>query len=394
MRYFESYIDNSIKKLKDKNLYRQINYIDSSQDRYVYISGKKLLLLSSNNYLGLCNDKRVKKAAILAIEKFGCGSGGSRLTTGSHSLYNELEESLARFKGKESAIVFNTGYMANIGVLTAIADRDWVIFSDELNHASIIDGCRLSKAKIIIYKHCDMVDLDEKVRLYSKGKNIIVTDGVFSMDGDIAPLREIVNIAKKYKNIMTIVDDAHGTGVLGERGTGLVEYFDIKDEVDIQIGTLSKALGSEGGFVVGSRRLINYLKNKSRSFIYTTALSPASIASSIKSIEIISKQRNMRKELLEKSRWFKDRLQELGFDVLDSKTPIIPIIVGNSHKTLEFSQRLFEEGLYVQAIRPPTVKEGTSRLRITIMSTHTMKDLEFAIDKLYKIAKEIGVLEG
>lgn len=392
LNFFDLEIENYLNKLKTKSLYREIKYIDSPQDSHVLIQGKKCLLLSSNNYLGLCNDERLKNQAKGAIEKFGCGSGGSRLTTGSYSLYSDLEDSLADFKGKEAALVFNSGYMANVGAITAIADKDWTIFSDELNHTSIIDGCRLSRAKIIVYKHCHMEDLKEKIDLHSSEKNIIITDGVFSMDGDIAPLKEISSIAKSHGRIITIVDDAHGTGVLGKGGRGVVEYLNLENQIDIQIGTLSKALGCEGGFVVGDKNLIDYLRNKSRNFIYTTALSPASVATSIKSIEIVKEQNEERKELAKKSNYFKESLKDLGFNIMDSKTPIIALIVGSSDKALEFSKELFKEGLYVQAIRPPTVKEDTSRLRLTIMSSHTLKDLEFAVDKINKIGKKIGII--
>ena len=390
MNFFEKEIEQKLSNLKKEQLYREINYIDSASDRYVDTMGKKLLMLSSNNYLGLCNDKRLKDAAIKSIGTFGCGSSGSRLTTGSYRLYDDLEKSLAEFKGYESALVYNTGYMANIGVISAIADSEWVIFSDELNHASIIDGCKMSKAKIIIYKHLDTVDLEEKVKLYSGEKNIIITDGVFSMEGDIAPLKEITEIAQKYENILVMVDDAHGTGVLGERGSGVVEFLGLEGKVDIQIGTLSKALGSEGGFVVGSNRLIEYLKNKSRTFIYTTALSPSSVAVSLEALDIISKQKLERRELLEKTYWFKDVLKNYGFNISDSSTPIIPIIVEQNTKAIEFSKGLLREGLYVQAIRPPTVK--VSRIRVTIMATHTMDDLVFALKKIYKVGKQIGII--
>ena len=390
MNFFEKEIEQKLSNLKKEQLYREINYIDSASDRYVDTRGKKLLMLSSNNYLGLCNDKRLKDAAIKSIGTFGCGSSGSRLTTGSYRLYDDLEKSLAEFKGYESALVYNTGYMANIGVISAIADSEWVIFSDELNHASIIDGCKMSKAKIIIYKHLDTVDLEEKVKLYSGEKNIIITDGVFSMEGDIAPLKEITEIAQKYENILVMVDDAHGTGVLGERGSGVVEFLGLEGKVDIQIGTLSKALGSEGGFVVGSNRLIEYLKNKSRTFIYTTALSPSSVAVSLEALDIISKQKLERRELLEKTYWFKDVLKNYGFNISDSSTPIIPIIVEQNTKAMEFSKGLLREGLYVQAIRPPTVK--VSRIRVTIMATHTMDDLVFALKKIYKVGKQIGII--
>lgn len=390
MNFFERKIEEQLSDLKSKKLYREINYIDSASDAYVDTSGRKLLMLSSNNYLGLCNDVRLKNAAIESIEKYGCGSGGSRLTTGSYRLYDDLEKSLAEFKGYDSALVYNTGYMANIGVLGAIADKDWVIFSDELNHASIIDGCRMSRAKVIIYKHCDAKDLREKIKHHIGENNIIVTDGVFSMEGDIAPLKQIMGIAREYGNILTIVDDAHGTGVLGYSGSGTAELLGLKGEIDIQIGTLSKAIGCEGGFVVGSTKLIEYLKNKSRTFIYTTALAPSSVATALEAIEIVKMQREVRTELLEKTVWFKETLKAHGFNIIDSRTPIVPIMISDNDKALRFSKGLLDEGLYVQVIRPPTVKE--SRIRVTVMATHTMDDLAFAIRKIYKVGKQVGII--
>ncbi len=260
-----------IRRLKEVGLYRQMRYLQSPQLPHVEIAGKNCLMLSSNSYLGLCDDPRLKQAAVDAMEKYGVGSGGSRLTTGSYEIHQQLEKEIAAFKGTEAALVFNTGYMANVGVISAIAGRDWVIFSDRLNHASIIDGCRLSGAQVVVYKHGDSTDLEEKAQNHQGKRSLIVTDGLFSVDGDIAPLPEIVSVAKKHKMLL-MVDDAHATGVLGKSGKGTAEHFGLQNAVDVQMGTLSKALASEGGFIAGSRDLIDYLVNKARSFIFSTAL--------------------------------------------------------------------------------------------------------------------------
>lgn len=371
--------------IKENNLYREIKYLSKPQDKFTIIDNKNVLLMSSNNYLGLCNNEEIKQSSINALNKYGLGAGGSRLTTGSYILHKELEEKIAKFKNEESSLIFNTGYMANLGVISAICDENYYIFSDELNHASIIDGCRLSKAKTIIYKHNDMYDLEEKIKEVNPKYGVIVTDSVFSMDGDICNLPKIIEISNRY-NLLTIVDDAHATGVIGKSGRGSSEYFNLKP--DITIGTLSKAIGSEGGFVCASSDIIDYLKNKARSFIFSTALSPSIIAGSIKSIDTIEKNQTLVKKLQSNVKYMVKGLKNIGFDT-KSLTPIIPILIGEEKIALKFSEKLLEEGIYIPAIRYPTVKKGEAILRLTLMSTHDFEDLDFALNKIKEIKKDL-----
>jgi len=387
MKRFSEKLD----QIKKNGLYRKMMHLQTPQGPHIKIDGKDYLLLSSNSYLGLCNDDRLKQAALDAIEKYGVGSGGSRLTTGSYEIHQKLEEEIAFFKKTEATLLFNTGYMANVGAISSIADKSWVIFSDSLNHASIIDGCRLSRAEIIVYNHCDTKDLARRVQDNANRQALIVTDGLFSVDGDIAPLPAIVEIAKK-NNIMLMVDDAHATGVLGPNGSGTADYFGLSDEIDIQMGTLSKALASEGGFIAGKRSMIDYLVNTSRSFIFSTALSPATIAVSLKALEIVRTEPQRRETLLTNAAWFRAELRKDGFDVAENEAPIISILVGAPDLAVAFSNRLMERNIFVSAIRPPTVPEGTSRLRISIMATHTREDLEQALNCIAEIGHELGVL--
>ena len=380
-----------LKRIKENGLYRQMKYLQSPQQPYVKIAGKSYLMLSSNSYLGLCNDQRLKQAAMDAMEKYGVGSGGSRLTTGSYEVHKKLEDEIAAFKGAEAALLFNTGYMANVGAISSIAGKDWVIFSDRFNHASIIDGCRLSGAEIIIYEHCDASDLETKAYSHRGRRALVVTDGLFSVDGDIAPLPEIVQVAKKY-NMLLMVDDAHATGVLGENGGGTADYFGLQNEIDIQMGTFSKALASEGGFIAGNRGLIDYLANKARSFIFSTALAPATVAVSLRALEIVQAEPRLRQSLIANSAWFREKLREIGFEIMDFPTPIISIVLGPPDLTVNFSNRLMEKNIFVSAIRPPTVPQGTSRLRINLMATHTADDLAPVIDSMASIGKELGIL--
>jgi 8-amino-7-oxononanoate synthase len=348
-------------------------------------------MLSSNSYLGLCNDQRLKQVAMDAMEKYGVGSGGSRLTTGSYVVHKKLEDEIAAFKGAEAALLFNTGYMANVGAISSIAGKDWVIFSDRFNHASIIDGCRLSGAEIIIYEHCDASDLEKKAHSHRGRRALIVTDGLFGVDGDIAPLPEIIQVAKKY-NMLLMVDDAHATGVLGENGGGTADYFGLQNEIDIQMGTFSKALASEGGFIAGNRDLIDYLANKARSFIFSTALAPATVAVSLRALEIVQAEPWLRQSLIANSAWFRKKLREIGFEIMDFPTPIISVVLGQPELTVNFSNRLMGKEIFVSAIRPPTVPQGTSRLRINLMATHTVDDLAPAVDSMAAIGKELGIL--
>ena len=378
-------------EIKARALYRQMRYLESPQGAHIVMEGREYLMLSSNSYLGLCSDERLKRAAYEAIEKYGVGSGGSRLTTGSYDIHRRLEQAIATFKGTEDAIVFNTGYMANVGTISALANRQWVILSDSLNHASIVDGCRLSGAETVVYSHRDMKDLQHKARAHRGRLLLIITDGLFSVDGDIAPLPEIVTIAKQHEALV-MVDDAHATGVLGPHGGGTADYFGLKDEIDVQMGTLSKALASEGGFVAGKRVLINYLANRARSFIFSTALAPATIAVSLKALDIIQNEPHRREALLQSARWFRHRLKEAGFVLAEGETPIIAVLIGDPDVTVRFSKELLERGIYVSAIRPPTVPHGTSRLRISMMATHTPADLEMALEHMEGIGRDLGVI--
>ena len=380
-----------LKWINESGLYRQMKYLQSPQQPYVKIAGKSYLMLSSNSYLGLCNDQRLKQAAMDTMEKYGVGSGGSRLTTGSYEVHKKLEDEIAAFKGAEAALLFNTGYMANIGAISSIAGKDWVIFSDRFNHASIIDGCRLSGAEIIIYKHCDASDLETKAHSHRGRRALVVTDGRFSVDGDIAPLPEIIQVAKKY-NMLLMVDDAHATGVLGKNGGGTADYFGLQNEIDIQMGTFSKAIASEGGFIAGNRGLIDYLANKARSFIFSTALAPATVAVSLRALEIVQAEPRLRQSLIANSAWFREKLREIGFEIMDFPTPIISVVLGQPELTVNFSNRLMGKNIFVSAIRPPTVPQGTSRLRINLMATHTVDDLAPAIDSMAAIGKELGIL--
>ena len=368
-----------------------MKHLQTPQGPHIKIDGKDYLLLSSNSYLGLCNDDRLKQAALDAIEKYGVGSGGSRLTTGSYEIHQKLEEEIASFKGAEAALLFNTGYMANVGAISGIAGKSWVIFSDRLNHASIVDGCRLSRAEIVVYDHCDASDLARKVQGYANRQAMIVTDGLFSVDGDIAPLPAIIEIARK-NNILLMVDDAHATGVLGQSGGGTADYFGLSGQIDIQMGTLSKALASEGGFIAGKQSLIDYLINTSRSFIFSTALSPATIAVARKALDIVRTEPQLRETLLANASWFRAQLRAAGFDVAENEAPIISIVVGAPDLAVTFSNRLMEKNIFVSAIRPPTVPAGTSRLRISIMATHTREDLLRALNYIKEIGHELSVI--
>ena len=387
------YINHVLSSIKEKGLYRNCTSIQSPQTAKVILEGKETLLFGSNNYLGLSDHVKLKEAAIEATHHYGVGAGGSRLTTGSYDLHDQLEKRIAAFKGTEASLVFNTGYMANTGIISALCNRDWVIFSDKLNHASIVDGCILSRAKLIRYNHCDMQDLEQKI-LKHKGKyNLLVTDGVFSMDGDLAPLLDIVELAKKYQ-LITMVDDAHGLGVLGDKGAGVVSHFGLHDEIDIQMGTLSKSIPSVGGYVAGKKGFIDYFKNISRSFIFSTALPPSSIAVSLKAMNLIEEEQDRRNHLHELSNWFRTQLIEAGFQITNTITPIIPVMIGDAATTVQLRDSLLEDGIFIPAIRPPTVPKGTSRLRISLMATHSYEDVNYALERLIFHSKSLGIIEG
>lgn len=385
------FIDNELKRLKGEGLYRKLKLVKGEQGARVRLNGREVINLSSNNYLGLASHPELKKASILAAEKYGCGSGASRLICGNMELHEKLEEKIASFKRAESAVLFNSGYTANLGTISSICGREDIIFSDKLNHASIIDGCLLSGAELKRYSHKDMNILERLLKNTPRSKKkLIVTDGVFSMDGDIAPIKEIVKLAKKY-SALVMLDDAHATGVLGKTGRGTAEHLRLDNGIDITMGTLSKALGSFGGFVAGSKKLIDFLINKARGFIYTTSLPPAVIASSIEAIKIVEREHSLRDSLWRNVNYLKKGLKNEGFNTMESQTQIIPILIEDTRKTIEMSQMLLKEGVFVQGIRPPTVPQGKSRLRVTVTAAHNKDDLDIALRAFKKVGKRFGI---
>lgn len=373
-------MEEELELLQQQNLYRTMKVIDGPQNSHVRYQGRDMLMLASNAYLDFCNDDRVKAYAAEVLQEYGTGSGGSRLTTGTTNLHMELEETLAKLKGREKALVFNTGFAANYGIIAALCHDGDVIFSDERNHASIIDGCRQSKAKTVIYRHNDMKDLEQKVRQYQGKSGLIVSDAVFSMDGDIVNLPELVRIADTY-GFLSMIDEAHATGVIGATGRGCEEHYHMEGTVDICMGTLSKAFGTEGGFVCGSHTLIEYMKNKARSFIFSTSLSPVTIASARKSIELMVAEPERVTKLQENVKWFCSCLQENGLSI-SSETAIIPIHIGDERKAMAVADRMMEQGYFIPAIRYPTIKKGEAMLRAALMSSHTKEELKGAADAI------------
>jgi len=375
-------LQNDLEQLEAQGLYRSLKQVASAQDRTVIFKGQEVLNFSSNDYLGLANDAQLKKTAIQAIEEYGLGSGASRLICGNMIPHEKLEEELALLKHAEAALVYSSGYMANCGIIPSLMDRHGVILSDKFNHASIIDGILLSRAEFLRYPHVDMQVLEEMLKkIPTQKRKLIVTDSVFSMDGDRALLEDIVRLAKQYQ-AMVMVDEAHGFGVLGKNGGGLVEELGLSHEIDIQMGTLSKAAGCMGAYVAGSSILRNYLINKSRSFIYTTAMPPMMAESARTALKIITQEPQRREKLLKAAEQLRRDLKTIGFDTMNSSTPIIPILVKDSQQAVTMSQRLLEKGILVQAIRPPTVPQGTARLRLTVTAAHTPEDLNQLLDAL------------
>ena len=390
----EQFLNENLEDLKGKGLYNVIDPLESPNGPMITINGKQLVNLSSNNYLGLATDERLKTAAAEAIETYGVGAGAVRTINGTLKLHVELEEKLAEFKHTEAAIAYQSGFNCNMAAISAVMDKNDAILSDELNHASIIDGCRLSRAKIIRVNHSDMEDLRRKAKEAKESgqynKIMVITDGVFSMDGDIALLPEIVKIAEEF-DLITYVDDAHGSGVLGD-GAGTVKHFGLSDKIDFQIGTLSKAIGVVGGYVAGKRNLIDWLKVRSRPFLFSTSLTPADVAASKKSIEILMESTELNKKLWENGDYLKKGLKKLGFNIGNSETPITPCIIGDEALTQAFSKGLNEEGVYAKAIVFPTVPKGTGRVRNMPTAAHTKEMLDEAIAIYEKVGKEMGII--
>lgn len=385
----EDFLNTFLAQRQEQKLNRTLKHVTGRQGTRILFEGKEVLNFCSNNYLGLADDARLVKAAQDALNEEGLGSGASRLICGNMDSHTKLEAKLAAFKQTEGALVFSAGYMANVGILSALCERGDIIFSDKLNHASIVDGILLSRAEFKRYPHNDMEALEEMLKKSSHYRQrLIVTDSVFSMDGDRALLKDIVRLAKKYFALV-MIDEAHSFGVLGAKGRGLAEELGVEDEIDIQMGTLSKAAGSFGAYCCGPKTLIDFLVNKARSFIYTTALPPAVAAASVKAIEIIEQEPERREKLLFNAKMMRDGLQRLGFDTMNSTTPIIPVLIGDAALAVQFSRKLIEKGILVQAIRTPTVPEGTARLRVTVMATHTKQDIEHALNIFKQVKEEI-----
>ena len=375
-------------QLEHRHLLRKPRVIDSYDGPWVTIAGRSLLLMCSNDYLGLANHPSLVQAASAAMKLYGFGAGASRLVSGTSALHQELEDRIAQFKGTESAILFNSGYAANTGIIPALAGDGDIILSDGLNHASIIDGCRLSRALVAVYRHRDMSHLEDLLKKNgAAGRRLIVTDGVFSMDGDVAPLPDLVLLSEKYDALL-MVDDAHATGVMGKTGRGTAEHFGFTGRVHIQMGTLGKALGSFGAFAAGNRDIIDILMNRARSLVYSTALPPAVCSASIAALAEIEREPERRERLWKNRERFAAGLRSIGISIGNSDTPIIPLIIGDSAMTLQAGKRLFDDGVYAAAIRPPTVAENTSRIRMTLLATHSDDDIDSVIDVLGAMKRE------
>ena len=374
--------------LRNKNLLRTLTSVNPSGNANIKIRGQVYTNFSSNDYLGLSSHPQIVRAAAASLKKYGFGSGSSRLLSGTYPPHAELEEKIAKFKRTEAALVFNTGYAANTGIIPVIAGRDAVIFSDELNHASIVDGTRLSKADVMVYRHRDVNHLEALLKKLfnrkSARRRLVITDTVFSMDGDIAPVNDLTALCDRYDAIL-MIDDAHGTGVLGKSGRGALEHFGIKVDKIIQMGTLSKAAGCYGGFVAGSKDLIDLLMNRARSFIYSTSLPPAAAAAGCKAIDIIDRTSvRLRERLWKNRKRLYDGLENMGFDTRGSETPIIPVLAGDVRNALRLGHYLYENKIFAPAIRPPTVPENRCRIRFSVTAGHTAEDIDKALECLKK----------
>ena len=388
-----NYLKEQVQELKDQGVYRILPVLEGANEPEVILNGKKVINLSSNNYLGFANHPKLKKAAIEAIEKYGVGSGAVRTIVGNMDIHEELEIELAKFKREEAVMVFQSGFNCNAGAIQAITNKGDLIISDELNHASIIDGVRLSRADKAVFKHSDMADLErvlaEKRHLYENC--LIITDGVFSMDGDIAKLPEIVELAEKF-NCMTYVDDAHGSGVLGESGRGTVDHFHLHGRVDFSIGTLSKAIGVIGGYVAGNKIMKEWLLHRGRPLLFSTSLPPAAVGAIRAAVGELSSTTEYTDRLWANARFFKEKLGKLGYNTGESETPITPVIIGDEALTVQFSKKLLENGVFASAIVFPTVPKGTGRVRCMVTAAHNEEQLSRAVDIFEKVGKEMGII--
>jgi glycine C-acetyltransferase len=388
-----AWLDEALAELREKKLYNTIRTIDSPQGAWLMVDGRKTLNFCSNNYLGLANDPRLAEAATAAIDRLGVGPGAVRTIAGTMSLHVELEKRLAAFKEAEAAIALQSGFMANLAVIPVLVSRGDAIFSDELNHASIIDGCRLSRAEIIRYPHNDAEGLHgllaEKRGQYDRA--IIITDGVFSMDGDVAPLPALADLADEF-NCMMMVDDAHGEGVLGHGGRGIVHHFNLQGRVDVEVGTMSKAFGVVGGYVAGKALIVEWLHQRGRPFLFSSAMTVPDTAACLAAVNILEESTELVDRLWKNTRYFKEKMQSLGFDIGQSVTPITPVMLKEEELTQKFSHRLFEEGVFATAIAYPTVPLGKARIRVMISAVHSQEDLEQGLDIFARVGRELGVI--
>ncbi len=386
------WIEKEIAGLKEAGLFNVIRTIDSPMDGHVTIDGRSLLNFCANNYLGLANHPRLRAATKKAVDQYGVGPGAVRTIAGTMSLHIELERRLAEFKQAEACITFQSGFTANLATIPALVGKGDVIFSDELNHASIIDGCRLSRAKVVRYAHNDVDDLRRQIEATTEyGRRLIITDGVFSMDGDIAPLDKIADIANEY-DIVLMVDDAHGEGVLGNGGRGIVDHFGLHGRVDVEVGTLSKAFGVMGGLVSGKQVIVDWLRQRGRPFLFSSAMTVPDAAACLESVNILQESTELVDKLWANGNRFKKEMQNLGFDTGFTQTPIVPVMLGEAPLAQKFSRRLFEEGVFAMAIGFPTVPRGKARIRVMNSAAHSADDLEQALDAFARVGKELGVI--
>ena len=394
-----AHLSAQLEALRIQGTYFKLRVLDDAQAPVCHYDGREVINLASNNYLGLCDHPKLREAATAAIEKYGVGSGAVRTIAGTMRIHIELEEKIARFKGVEACVVFQSGFTANAGTVSSILGKDDFILSDELNHASIIDGARLSKAKIKVFRHKDIAHAEQLLQEVQNepGKKLLITDGVFSMDGDIGPVDKLAELAEKYGAIM-MVDDAHASGVLGRNGRGSVDHFHATDKVDVQVGTLSKAIGALGGYVCGSRDLIDYLYHRARPFLFSTSHPPSVAATCIAAFDILESEPERIERLWANTAYFKQQLTDAGFDVggnttPKSETPITPIIIGDGRRTMDFSRALFEAGVMATGIAFPTVPEGKARIRTIMTSEHTRPEIDQALEVITSVAKKVGILK-
>jgi glycine C-acetyltransferase len=394
-----AYLTDQLNELKAKGTHFRLRVLDDEQAAVCTFDGKKVINLASNNYLGLTTHPKLREAALEATKKYGVGSGAVRTIAGTMKIHMELEEKIARFKNVEACVVFQSGFAANAGTVSAILGKEDFIISDELNHASIIDGARLSKAKILVFRHKDMAHAEEQLASVKdqRGRKLLITDGVFSMDGDIGPLPALCDLAEKYGAIM-MVDDAHASGVLGRNGRGTIDHFHVHGRVHVQVGTLSKAIGALGGYVCGSKDLIDYLYHRARPFLFSTSHPPSVAATCIAAFEVLEQEPERMERLWENTRFWKKELGNLGFNIGGattpaSETPITPIIIGDGKLTMEFSRELFKQGVLGTGIAFPTVPEGKARIRTIMSATHTREELEQALDVLQSVGTRMGILQ-